>query len=1459
MKHLFLSFATTVVALGSWSQCDCPPLASRTEVIVTDAGQGTGTTTWTCDNTYILDGYVFVNAGQTLTIEPGTVIKGAAGAGADASAFIVANGGQVLADANESCPIIFTFQADPLDGSVAYDTRGQWGGVILLGDAATNFGGVAQIEGIPADNDRASYGGSNDAHSAGTLRYVSIRHGGTQLAAANEINGLTLGGVGSGTTLDHIEVVSNLDDGIEFFGGTASITNALVAFCGDDSFDWDQGYRGANNANWLAIQDQQGAVGDRGGELDGDDSDDGNVSANEQPFATPTVTGWTIVGVGGGQGLLFRNGSGGNVSNGLICNVLEGIEIEHKADEVEDAWDRWVAGDLTLSNIKVLGSTDALDYDGAIVADGDAQLDAYALANGVVLDAGAEVDYNFAFDASGQMAIDPLNVETTNGSGQSFALNWTFCDERGLFAQNSNLTCDCPPLSSRPEVVITDAGQGTGTTTWTCDNTYILDGYVFVNAGQTLTIEPGTVIKGAAGAGADASAFIVANGGQVIAEALAECPIIFTFQADPLDGSVAYDTRGQWGGVILLGDATTNFGGVAQIEGIPADNDRASYGGSNDAHSAGILRYVSIRHGGTQLAAANEINGLTLGGVGSGTTLDHIEVVSNLDDGIEFFGGTASITNALVAFCGDDSFDWDQGYRGANNANWLAIQDVPNAIGDRGGELDGDDSDDGNVSANEQPYATPTVNGWTVVSAGGQGLLFRNGSGGNVANGLLCGVSEGIEIEHKADEVEDAWDRWIAGDLTLSNIKVVGATDALDYDGAIVADGDAQLDAYANANGVVVDAGADIDYTFEFDGAGQLATDQLYLNGANGSGHGFALGWTLCDERGMFAATLEDAQAVSCDCPPLASRTEVVVTDAGQGTGTTTWTCDNTYILDGYVFVNAGQTLTINPGTVIKGAAGAGADASAFIVANGGQILADATESCPIIFTFQADPLDGSVAYDTRGQWGGVILLGDATTNFGGVAQIEGIPADNDRASYGGSNDAHSAGILRYVSIRHGGTQLAAANEINGLTLGGVGSGTTLDHIEVVSNLDDGIEFFGGTASITNALVAFCGDDSFDWDQGYRGANNANWLAIQDVPNAIGDRGGELDGDDSDDGNVSANEQPYATPTVNGWTVVSAGGQGLLFRNGSGGNVANGLLCGVSEGIEIEHKADEVEDAFDRWVAGDLTLSNIKVVGATDALDYDGAIVADGDAQLDAYALANGVVVDAGADIDYNFAFDAAGQLAIDKLFLNGSNGSGHTFALGWTFCDQREMFADNLNGAAGIPGCTDATACNYDAGATEDDGSCTYAEQYYDCNGACLNDADGDGVCDELEVAGCTDTNACNYDETATDDDGSCAQLDQCGVCGGDDSSCSGCTDPAFVEFDPYATIDDGSCGNLLVLGCTYENATNFNPLANDDDASCVFDTVVANDCPADLDGDGSVATSDLLEFLTAFGTVCQ
>ena len=237
------------------------------QIIITDDGSGTGTTTWTQDNIYILDGFVFVNDGDVLNIEPGTVIKGRSGSGADASALIVARGGVIHAIGTQESPIIFTFESDALDGSTPFNVRGQWGGVILLGSAQLNSSpGETQIEGIPDNESRGRYGGIDNMDSSGSISYVSIRHGGTDIGAGNEINGLTLGGVGAGTTLVYIEVISNADDGIEFFGGTASMKHVVTAFCGDDSFDYDEGWR-VYGQFWCTVQEE--GEGDRGGEHDG--------------------------------------------------------------------------------------------------------------------------------------------------------------------------------------------------------------------------------------------------------------------------------------------------------------------------------------------------------------------------------------------------------------------------------------------------------------------------------------------------------------------------------------------------------------------------------------------------------------------------------------------------------------------------------------------------------------------------------------------------------------------------------------------------------------------------------------------------------------------------------------------------------------------------------------------------------------------------------------------------------------------------------------------------------------------------------------------------------------------------------------------------------------------------------------------------------------------------------------
>lgn len=241
---------------------------------ITKAGAISANQTWTADNVYEIIGKVVVQSGVTLTIEAGTIIKGAEGTGSLASALVIAQGGNINAVGTAAAPIIFTsvldnIQPGQITGTNLTETdQGLWGGVLVMGNAkisAADGDVLSQIEGIPVEDAFGAFGGTDDADNSGTMSYISIRHGGALIGAGNEINGLTLGGVGSGTSISNIEVVSNLDDGIEFFGGTVNATNILIAFCGDDAVDIDMNYAGTVT-NFLIIN---GANSDEALEIDG--------------------------------------------------------------------------------------------------------------------------------------------------------------------------------------------------------------------------------------------------------------------------------------------------------------------------------------------------------------------------------------------------------------------------------------------------------------------------------------------------------------------------------------------------------------------------------------------------------------------------------------------------------------------------------------------------------------------------------------------------------------------------------------------------------------------------------------------------------------------------------------------------------------------------------------------------------------------------------------------------------------------------------------------------------------------------------------------------------------------------------------------------------------------------------------------------------------------------------------
>ncbi|MEA2043734.1 MAG: hypothetical protein U9N85_14425 [Bacteroidota bacterium] len=317
----------------------------------------------------------------------------------------------------------------------------------------------------------------------------------------------------------------------------------------------------------------------------------------------------------------------------------------------------------------------------------------------------------------------------------------------------------------------------------------------------------------------------------------------------------------------------------------------------------------------------------------------------------------------------------------------------------------------------------------------------------------------------------------------------------------------------------------------------------------------------------------------------------VTVTDKGEGTGNYTFTADKAWVLNGLVFVNDGQTLTIEAGTLVKGKPGTEENASALIVARGGKINAVGTSDSPIVFTAEADNYDGTgVDADAQGLWGGIIILGNATTNNATVDKaIEGIPTSEIRGLYGGSDDTDNSGILKYVSVRHGGTDIGEGNEINGLTLGAVGSGTTIEYIEVVANKDDGVEFFGGAPQLKYILVVGVGDDSFDYDEGFHGKGQF-WCTIQ---SADGDRTGEHDGGPSD----NETGTPYAIPQIYNATYIgNLEGKVITFRDNAGGIYANSIFANQYKGIDIEYLQDDsgviVGCSYKMFDEGNLIVKN---------------------------------------------------------------------------------------------------------------------------------------------------------------------------------------------------------------------------------------------------------------------------
>lgn len=439
-------------------------------------------------------------------------------------------------------------------------------------------------------------------------------------------------------------------------------------------------------------------------------------------------------------------------------------------------------------------------------------------------------------------------------------------------------------------------GKISANTTWTADNTYLLNGYVFVTPGAALTIQPGTVVKAKQSSGTGAAALVISKGAKIFANGTAESPIIFTSELDELNGNLTPSDTALWGGVVILGNATINSRADGQASGSPVqdqvegfsvtgdDTALITFGGTDDADNSGSFRYVSIRHGGAVIGTANEINGLTLGGVGSGTTIEYVEVFANKDDGFEFFGGTVSPRYLVAAFGNDDGFDFDQGYRGTLQFGFVLHGFVDGEGGDKGIEWDGATS-----PLTASPKAKVTVANLTIIGASTTGkssyaLNIRDAVEASVYNSVFTNFEKMADFEDDVDDgpnpapvlKNNVFFSHVAANNTAAglNARPAGAVDAT----TILSD----------ATNLIGDPGlVAVSYTAAGVLDPRLATGSAALTGAGtvpaGSGlvqttyrgafgqTNWAMGWTKLAQDGYFAPASSAPEARFVNISSLAT------------------------------------------------------------------------------------------------------------------------------------------------------------------------------------------------------------------------------------------------------------------------------------------------------------------------------------------------------------------------------------------------------------------------------------------------------------------------------------------------------------------------------------------------------------------------------------------------------------
>lgn len=831
-------------------------------------------------------------------------------------------------------------------------------------------------------------------------------------------------------------------------------------------------------------------------------------------------------------------------------------------------------------------------------------------------------------------------------------------------------------------IVQTISGTITEDTTLIAGAFYALSGTVFVGGDNTdtatLTIEPGVTVFGQNGG----DALVVSRGSQIEAAGTADDQIIMTSLQDVVGEDIA---PGQWGGLVLLGNAPSNkcpTDGTAcarEVEGVAG----AFYGGTDTEDNSGTLEYVIVKNSGFEVEPGNELNGITFAGVGAQTTVSHIQVHNSSDDGVEFFGGNVDVKYLVLTNNQDDSIDWDHGYQG--RMQHIYVQHNPNAS-DANRIIEADN--DGSV-LDAEPKSNPTLvnmtaigNNYAAAEDPSEGIYLREGTGGQFYNIVVTGpaeMGECFEVENNAVSQANLQDGTILmqhSAMACSNGEnFKNDADAVDLEAWFLGqDGNVVLEAPMIASdgtpmsgspllgtgtdASVVDTFFDVtDYMGAFDGSTDWREGWAF-----GFGGGIVTPSNVAEEPGCPTGTTAilsvDSVTTTCEIP------------AGVVTADMTLTAGNIYALSGVTFIgndNADSaTLTIEPGVTIYGRSAS----DALVISRGSEIMAEGTASAPITFTSNQDVTGQATA---PGQWGGIVLLGNAVSN---KCPTDGTPCAREvegvaGAFYGGTDDTDSSGTLRYVVVKHGGFEVEPGNELNGITFGGVGSGTTVEYIQVHQNSDDGIEFFGGTVNVKYVVLTGNQDDSVDWDHGYTG--KLQYVLIQQATDDS--EANRLIEADNDGSNLAG--EPKSNPMIANFTGIGNNyvgedpSEGIYLREGTGGQFYNVIVtgpAGMGECFEVEDNAVSQANLGD----GTLTMQN-SVIACENGENFKNA---DGAIDLEAWFLGQdgnsvgenrAAVLNGVYTISDAAAYDFTGDTFFDNVDFIGAVEEGNDWTAGWT------------------------------------------------------------------------------------------------------------------------------------------------------------------------------------------------